>query len=165
MTDAAETSTIPDPRLLSEERWNEIKNYAIPRSGMYVGAMLIDLLANHDAQAEQVEALTTERDRLQAQLQRLLLTHFVCEVCWTSSYEPTEQGPECAMCRAQEFALQLHEENERFRRALAQLNVVRDETVRTQRATWSSVVYPLVKILNEAGVLSTLTDEEVEEAR
>jgi hypothetical protein len=60
-----------DERLLSDERWNEIKNYAIPRAGMYAGSMLMDLLADHDAQAEQLQVLTNERDAARAALSAL----------------------------------------------------------------------------------------------
>ena len=46
--------------------------------------------------------------------------------------------------------------------ALEKLNAIRDQAVRTQRASWSSLVYPLVAILNEASIRSTVTDEELD---
>lgn len=45
--------------------------------------------------------------------------------------------------------------------ALDQVNALRDQIIRTQTIGWSSVVYPLVKILNRAGFASTVTDEEL----
>ncbi len=50
----------------------------------------------------------------------------------------------------------------RMAETLTKLNTIRDEVIRTQRAGWSTVVYPLVALLNEAGFPSTLTDEDID---
>lgn len=53
------------------------------------------------------------------------------------------------------------DEIERLSAALDTINGIRDRAIRTQRASWATVMYPLVKALNEAGVASTVTDEEL----
>lgn len=50
---------------------------------------------------------------------------------------------------------------ERLRSALEAINTIRDRVIRTQRVGWASVVYPLVAVLDEAGFVSTVTNEEL----
>jgi hypothetical protein len=48
--------------------------------------------------------------------------------------------------------------------ALEKINAIRDQVIRTQRLGWSSVMYPLVQALDEAGIASTVTDADLERA-
>jgi hypothetical protein len=69
-----------------------------------------------------------------------------------------------ALAAAEAEAQRLADERDRLRAALEKINAIRDQVIRTQRLGWPSVVYPLVKILDEAGVASTVTDEELAQA-
>lgn len=55
-------------------------------------------------------------------------------------------------------------ESEQLRAALEAINVLRDEIIRTQSIGWSRTVYPLVKILDDAGIASAVTDAELAHA-
>jgi hypothetical protein len=102
---------------------------------------------------ESNDELRAERDEARHQEQRRF-----CEVMalkethghMTARIDDLERAERRAVARA-----------EAAETALLKLNVVRDQVIRTQRAGWSSVIYPLVKILNEAGIESTVTDEEL----
>lgn len=47
--------------------------------------------------------------------------------------------------------------------ALSALNVVRSNVVETQNASWSNTMYPLVAILDAAGIERIITTEEQQE--
>lgn len=76
---------------------------------------------------------------------------------------PCSPGP-APETRLADAGLVLLAEIDRMRDALTKLNAIRDRSIRTHRATWASVMYPLVAILNEAGFPSTVTDDELNNA-
>ena len=66
----------------------------------------------------QIETAITHIKDLEAENAKLKLLPNICPICWTSSFEPTEDGERCLCCWQHECIMDLTEEGKTLNKLL-----------------------------------------------